>query len=180
MRLLHKNQKGFTLIEVLITVAIVAGIGVVTTAAIGQLVQSNRTSNHMAAVRQVQQAGYWVNRDGVQAENINTSNVTGNGGFPLTLSWNWTDLVEGGELHTVVYDLTNPSGELYQLERNATAGTNSTTTIVGQYIYFDAESPSSTECSWNATEWVLTLNITAKVGLQTESRTYEIKPRPSA
>lgn len=178
MRLLHKNQKGFTLIELLITVAIVAGIAVVTNAAIVQLVQSNRTSNHMVAVRQVQQAGYRVNQDGVQAQDISVSNVTGSGGFPLTLSWNWTTW-EGGELHTVVYDLTNPSGGVYQLERNATAGTNSTTTIVGQYIYFDAESPSSTECSWNATERVLTLNVTARVGLQTESRTYEIKPRPS-
>ena len=176
MRLLHKNQKGFTLIELLITVMIVAGIGVVTAAAIGELVQSNRTSNHMAAVRQVQQAAYWVNRDVVQAQDISVPDV--NGGFPFTLSWNWTDLGEGGEAHEVVYDLI-PSGELYQLQRQETAGTNSTTTIVGQYIYFDAESPGSTECSWNATEWLLTLNVTAKVGLQTESRTYEIKPRPS-
>jgi len=178
MKLLHKNQKGFTLIELLITVMIVAGIGVVTAAAIGELVQSNRTSNHMVAVRQVQQAGYRVNCDGVQAENITVSNVSGSGGFPLTLSWNWTDLMEGGELHTVVYDLTNLSGGVYQLERNATAGTNSTTTIVGQYIYRGTEPPGSTECSWNATTRVLTLNVTAKVGLQTASRTYEIKARP--
>ena len=178
MRLIHKNQKGFTLIEVLITVMIVAGIGVVTAAAIGELIQSNRTSNHMAAVRQVQQAAYWVNRDGVQAENITVSD--GNGGFPLTLSWNWTDLMEGGELHTVVYNLTNCSGGVCQLERNATVGANSTTTIVGQYIYDGTAPPRPTECSWNATERVLTLNITAKVGLQTESRTYEIKARPSA
>jgi len=170
MRLLHKNQKGFTLIEVLITVMIVAGIGVVTSAAIGELVQSNRTSNHMVAVRQVQQAGYSVNRDVVQAQDISVPDV--NGGFPFTL--NWIDWVSG-EAHEVVYNLT-PAGELYQLKRNATAGANSTTTIVAQYM----EPPGSTECSWNATERVLTLNITAKVGLQTASRTYEIKARPSA
>jgi len=174
MRLIHKNQKGFTLIELLITVMIVAGIGVVTSAAIGELIQSNRTSNHMVAVRQVQQAGYSVNRDVVQAQDISVPDV--NGGFNFTL--NWIDWVSG-EAHEVVYDLT-PAGELYQLKRNATAGANSTTTIVGQYIYFDPGSPGSTECSWNATERVLTLNITAKVGLQTASRTYEIKARPSA
>ena len=172
MRLLHKNQKGFTLIELLITVMIVAGIGVVTAAAIGELVQSNRTSNRMVAVRQVQQAGYSVNRDVIQAEDISVPDV--NGGFPFTLSWTpW-----GGELHEVVYDLI-PSGELYQLRRQETVDTNTTNSTVGQYIYFDPGSPGSTECSWNATERVLTLNITAKVGLQTESRTYEIKPRPS-
>ena len=171
MRLLHKNQKGFTLIELLITVMIVAGIAVVTNAAIVQLVQSNRTSNHMVAVRQVQQAGHRVSQDCIQAQDI--TNSTEDGGFPLTLSWTaW----ESGELHEVVYNLTPPSGGVCELKREETVGTNPpTTAVVAQYI----EPPDSTNCSWNATERVLTLNVTAKVGLQTESRTYEIKPRPS-
>lgn len=173
MRLLHKNQKGFTLIELLITVMIVAGIGVVTTAAIGQLVQSNRTSNHMVAVRQVQQAGHRVSQDCVQAQVITNSTVSGSGGFPLTLNWT---IWESREFHKVVYDLT-PTG---QLQRQETV-VNTTTTVmepttVAQYI----ELPDSTECSWNETKRVLTLKVTAKVGLQTESRTYEIKARPSA
>jgi len=170
MRLIHKNQKGFTLIELLITVAIFAVIAVVTNAAIVQVVQSNRTSNHMVAVRQVQQAGYSVSRDALQAQNIN---VSGSGGFPFTLNWNTTTW--GGGNHTVVYNLVNLSGGLYQLQRKETVDTNPTTTaVVAQYIC-----NGTTQCSWNATEWVLTLNVTARVGLQTESRTYEIKPRPS-
>jgi prepilin-type N-terminal cleavage/methylation domain-containing protein len=177
MRLIHKNQKGFTLIEVLIVVAIFAVVAVVTNAAIGQIVQSNRTSNHMVAVRQVQQAGYRVNQDGVQAQDITNSTVPGSGGFPLTL--NWTDW-GSGEFHTVVYSLVNQSGGLYRLQRKETVDTNpTTTTVVAQYIYNGTAPPRPTECSWNATEWVLTFNVTARVGLQTESRTYEIKPRPS-
>jgi len=173
MRLIHKNQKGFTLIELLIVVAIFAVIAVVTNAVIVQVVQSNRTSNHMVAVRQVQQAGYRVNLDALQAQNIN---VSGSGGFPLTLSWNTTTW-EGGEFHKVVYylNLTTPSGGLYQLQRQERIGNNTPPpTVVAQYIY-----NGTTQCSWNATERVLTLNVTAMVGLQTESRTYEIKPRPS-
>lgn len=177
MRLIHKDQKGFTLIELLIAVAIFAVVAVAANAVIVQIVQSNRTSSHMVALRQVQQAGYRVNLDALQAQNITNSTVPGSGGFPLTLNWTtW----EGGEFHTVVYSLVNPSGELYQLQRQATVGTNSTTTtVVGQYIYLGTEPPSSTQCNWNATEKVLTLNITAMVGLETESRTYEIKPRCS-
>jgi prepilin-type N-terminal cleavage/methylation domain-containing protein len=173
MRLLHKNQKGLTLIEILIAVTIMAGIAVAADGVIVQLIQSNRTSSHMVAVRQVQQAGHRVSQDCIQAQDINASNVTGSGGFPLTLKWTaW----EGGEDHTVVYNLTG-SGELRQLQRKETVDTNTTTAGVAQYIYFNATSPNSTECSWNATEKVLTLSVTARVNLETESRTYEIKPR---
>ena len=178
MRLLHKNQKGFTLIELLITVAIVAGIGVVTAAAIGELVQSNRTSNHMVAVRQVQQAGHRVSQDCIQAQSITPGE---NGGFPLTI--NWIDR-GSGEAHEVVYNLTPPSGGVCELQRQETV-VNTTTTVVGpptvvaQYIYNGTAPPKPTECSWNETERVLTLNVTAKVDLQTASRTYEIKARPS-
>jgi len=171
MRLLHKNQKGLTLIEILIAVTIMAGIALAANGVIVQLIQSNRTSSHMVAVRQVQQAGHRVSQDCIQAQNINASNVTGSGGFPLTLKWTTWD---GGVVHEVVYDLVNPSGGVYQLERKETVGNNTPTTgVVAQYI----EPPNSTECSWNATEKVLTLNVTARVNLETESRTYEIKPR---
>jgi len=89
----------------------------------------------------------------------------------LTLKWTvW----EGGEDYEVVYNLTPPSGGVCQLERQETVGNNTPTTgVVAEYI----EPPNSTECSWNATEKVLTLSVTARVNLQTESRTYEIKPR---
>jgi len=89
----------------------------------------------------------------------------------LTLKWTaW----KGGEDYEVVYDLVNLSGGVCQLERQETVGTNPPTTgVVAEYI----EPPNSTECSWNATEKVLTLSVTARVNLQTESRTYEIKPR---
>ena len=180
MRLIHKNQKGFTLIEVLIAVAIFAVVVVAVNNVIVFIVRSNSTSSHMAALRQVQQAGYRVNLDALQAQNISVSNVSGSGGFPLTLNWTAWD---GGKVHTVVYSLVNPSGGLYQLQRQetVTVDNQTTTTVVGQYIYFNTTSPSSTACSWNATAnataKVLTLNITARVGLQTESRTYEIKPR---
>jgi len=170
MKLIHKNQKGLTLVELLLAVAIVAVIAVAANGVIVQLVQSNRTSNHMVAVRQVQQAGYRVSQDCIQAQDITNSTV--NGGFPLTLNWTtW----EGGEFHTVVYNLTPPSGGVCQLQRKETVNTTTTTAVVAQYI----EPPNSTRCSWNATEKVLTFNITARVDLQTESRTYEIKPRAS-
>ena len=176
MRLTHKDQKGFTLIELLIAVAIFAVVAVAANAVIVQIVQSNRTSSHMVAVRQVQQAGYRVSQDALQAQSISVANVTG--GFPLTLNWTTWDPCE---FYTVNYTLVNPSGGLYQLQRQetVTVDNQTTTTVVGQYIYFNTTSPGSTACSWNSTAKVLILNITAVVGVETESRTYEIKPRCS-
>ncbi|MBE9515243.1 MAG: type II secretion system protein, partial [Chloroflexi bacterium] len=55
---MHRNQRGFTLIELLIAIAIVGLIAGGITAAISQVLTINtRSSNHMIAVRQVQQAG---------------------------------------------------------------------------------------------------------------------------
>jgi len=158
MRLTHKNQKGFTLIELLIVVAIFAVVAVAANAVIVQVVQSNRTSNHMVAVRQVQQAGYYVSKDGLQAQNISGNLTTSS-----SLHLNWTD--GEGQSYNITYTL-EPMGTLYRLYRNEVP-------LPIDYL------TENTQCRWNATTTVLTLNITARVGLETESRTYEIKPRPS-
>lgn len=157
MRLIHKNQKGFTLIEVLIVVAIMAGIAVAANGVIVQLVQSNRISNHMVAIRQVQQAGYYVSKDGLQAQNISGRLTTSS-----SLHLNWTDW--DGQSYNITYTM-EPMGTLYRLHRNGVP-------LPIEYL------TENTECRWNATgKEVLIFNITAMVGLETESRTYEIKPR---
>jgi len=156
---MHRNQKGFTLIELLITVAILAVIGVVIQAVIVEVIQSNRTSNHMVAVRQVQQAGYYVSKDGLQAQDID-----GNLTISSPLHLNWTDW--DGQSYDITYTLEpmQPMGTLYRLHRNDAS-------LPIEYLTED------TECIWNNATRVLTFNVTAMVGLQTESRIYEIKPR---
>lgn len=177
MRVIHRNQKGFTLIELLIAIAIFGVIAGAGNAVILQLVQSSRTSAHMVAVRQVQSTAYRVNCDAMQAQIVYVP--SGDGGFPFTLNWTVWD---SGEAHDVTYDIVNPSDDIYELQREETItgeyGTDTITTIVGQYIYRGSDPPRPTECTWDDTEHVLTLNITTVVGLETEVRTYKIKPRP--
>jgi len=170
----HKNHKGLTLVELLVAIAIFGVVAGATNAVIVQMVQSSRTSAHMVAIRQAQSAAYRVNCDALQAQYVNNS--TSNGGFPLVLNWTTWD---NGVTHNVTYNLVNPSGNLYELQRNETInGVVMSPAIVGQYIYRGSEPPRNTSCSWNKTTYVLTLNITTKAGLEVESRTYKIEPRP--
>jgi prepilin-type N-terminal cleavage/methylation domain-containing protein len=67
------KRTGFTLIELLIVAAISAivlsGIGMF----ISQLLTNNtRSTNHMTAVRQVQNAGYWINQDALKMQKTGT------------------------------------------------------------------------------------------------------------
>lgn len=107
MKKLHKDQKGFTLLELLIGIAITALITTAVTMTILQtFTGSTRSSNHMVAVRQVQEAGYWVSFYAYAAQN---TIITGDSGFPLTLRWIDFDT---NKRQQVVFNLTSSSGGL--------------------------------------------------------------------
>lgn len=98
--LIHRNQRGFTLLELLIAFAITGVVAGAATTTIFQMFYSSvRSSNYMTVVRQVQNAGYWVSRDAQMAQSVV---ITGVSGFPLTLTW--TDW-ESGDVHEVEYSL---------------------------------------------------------------------------
>jgi prepilin-type N-terminal cleavage/methylation domain-containing protein len=83
--LIHKGQKGFSLLELLVALAITGLITTSITMVISQtFTGSTRSSNHMVAVRQVQEAGYWVSYYASSAQNMT---ITGDSGFPLILRW---------------------------------------------------------------------------------------------
>ena len=171
MRKLHKGQRGFTLIEMIVVLVLVGLISAGITAAIMQVLTINhRASNHMIAVRQVQQAGKEVSKDTLQAQGVN---ATGSQGFPLTLTWD-----EWGTNYTnlIVYDLVDTPGEGGELQRSYTInGTDPTVIRIAQYL-----DPDQTSCSWNNV--TLTFTVTATVGNgpyeAIETRIYEIEPRP--
>jgi len=172
---MRKGQRGFTLIEMLLVIAITGLIaGGLTTTIMQVVTMTHRTSNRMTAVRQVQQAGFWVSPDFQMAQNVSPSATSG---FPLTL--NWTDPGTNSS-HRVVYSL-EPSGELAILQRKHYIDSElDSTIIVAEYIdpnytNIDPKDP----CSYpNCAAYIFT--VTATLGGQSETRTYEVKPRPGS
>ncbi len=134
--LIHRSQRGFTALELLIAFAITGIVaGAATTAILQVYSGSAHSSNHMTVVRQVQSAGYWISRDSQMAQRVNS---TGASGFPLTLTW--TDW-ETGDGYEVVYDL---SADKLQ-RKHYTNTTLDETGIVAQYIDSD---PTKTRCGF--------------------------------
>jgi len=170
MKELNRNQSGFTLVEMLVVVVLIGLISTGITASIMQLLTINtRSSNHMIAVRQVQQAGKEVSKDGLQAQPSKIDDSPSGGEF---LILGWTDW-EGLE-NEVIY--TIEGGELYRSHTVDGEPVSTGPPFVARYI-----DPDETSCVWAS--GVLTFTVTATVsgGPQqaTETRVYEIEPRPS-
>lgn len=160
--LINKNQMGFTLIEMIIVLAIVGVVIGGTTMTIFQVLDGNaRTSNHMTAVRQVQNAGYRVSHDAQMAWDVTTDDDPGT---PELVTFTWTDY--NGSLHTATYTLV--SSELWR-------DYDGQPMRVAEYINLD---PAKTSCVWDG--GVLTFTVTATVQEQSETRVYEVVPRPGS
>ena len=165
MKLIHKGERGFTLIELLIAI-VIAGLitGGITFAIMQILTINTRASNHMVAVRQVQQAGKEVSKDALQAQNV-TRGV--NQGFPLALNW-----TEWGTnyTHGIIYSLQG-NGELQR--QHYGNSTLDSTIVVAEYISSASFVPLPSGAAYNFT-------VTATVGTQSETRVYEVQPRPGS
>ena len=181
LRWLGGRERGFTLIELLVAIPIAGLVAAAAAGTIIQLMNTNDISAGMLAVRQVQTAGDWVSRDGVQAQS--TDNISVGVGMPFTLKWSYWDTgatPEVNETHAVTYSLGNmPSGSLKKLQRKEvvtyTDGTPAKTTTITVAEYIDS---SATTCVWEAggqTTFIFTLK--AVVGGKTETRTYQVRPR---
>ncbi len=194
--MIKRDQRGFTLIELLVVLAIVALIAIAATTTTFQVLAGTKRSNdHMTAIRQVQNAGYWISHDALMAQTITTADdeETPEVTEFLILSrteWDYDDDDDDDDddeeidtiYHSVTYSFEDMADELKKLKRQyliKNAGgdvIDSEVTLVAEYIYYNPGDPDSS--SFDEQEdgrWILT--IQARKGTATETREYEVTRR---
>ena len=172
---LHKSEKGFTLFELLIAMAIGMLISGGITATIFQVVNTNaRSTNHMIAVRETQNIGYWISRDAQMAQNPYDDILQTPPGF---LSFRWTEW--NGKKLEVTYSFSGTT--LVRSEVQTIEDIEQPASSLTLAEHFDAGASS---CSFDTSTNMLTMTVTATVGSPSqqvsETREYQIKPRPSS
>jgi len=179
MRLIHKGQKGLTLIEIVIVIGLTSiVVAAITGTILGVFNTDARTRNSMTAVYQVRHAGKLVSEDILEAQ-PNMIDDEPTGGEFLILGW----IAQNFTVYSVNYTLESmPSGEFKILWRKYYINPVSnpdpvSTTKVAEYINPD---PTKTSCVWDDVKKVLTFKVTATVGEQSETREYKVQPRPGS
>jgi prepilin-type N-terminal cleavage/methylation domain-containing protein len=156
---IRRNQQGFTLIELIMSVTITAIIAAVLITTLSQTVSISWAGNkHMQAVKQVENALFYINRDAQAAASIGTSGA-----------WLVITRTDG----TVVsYSLITPAdGSPVYLQRNQSGST----VTVARNIDTTA---NLTRCSYD--NGLLRVRITASLnglGAASETRDLVIYPR---
>ena len=169
---ISKKQRGFTLFELLIALAITGAITGGITVSIFQTLNYNARSNaRMVAVKQVENVIHYINRDAKMAQIIEPAVAPDPDGFPLVLTWvEWDDNAQ----NVVTYSIDPDSKEL---KRTHNRDGGSTELVLAQHVNTD---PDDTYCDFDDTDWTFTFRITATVTGYPEdiSETREVRVTP--
>ena len=169
VRMIFKKQRGFTLIEVLVSLAIIGILGGGIAAAIFQIGNvADIDSAHVTAVKQVETAIHYINRD-VQSAQI----VTPQGATGFTLQWTtWGAPLATPPVSPSTMQIT------YSLDNNGNLKRNGVT--VAQWITSITATPPSPGATPPTQWYVIRINAAVTSGSKqaSETRQINIVPRP--
>ena len=153
-----RGEKGFTLIEVLVVVGILGAImGVMAMTIMTIMIVSPKSNDQVIALRQVQNAGYWISRDVLMAKEVSTTET----GVFLAIDWD-------GSGYNINY-VFDDDGELRRELNGASPGA-----LIAEYIVGVGTDTTFVPDSDNK----YTLTVKASHGDADVTRVYEVSPRP--
>jgi type II secretory pathway component PulJ len=162
------NQTGFTIIDLAIGIAVcgLLGAGIVT--AISQIYKVNNMSNaHVSAVKQVENALYYINRDVQMAQSVDTD------GVDYWLKVSWTDW-EDNQLNEVEYAVTDGC-----LTRSYFVNSSlSSARQLAQNITDTEITAPDTGTTPPEKAWTIQITATAASGQQQQSETRQVQIVP--
>jgi len=164
--LVNRNQRGFTLIETIAAIAIMALIGIgVATATVQVCTQGTKNNDYTTASRHTMNAIHWISRDAMMAQTVEPNGASGF--LPLILNWvDWDN-----SIHQVTYSLQD--GDLKR--SYSVDGGEPIETVVAQYINSDTE---TTNCEFSGGVLIIKVTAIADEGSSNVTKTREITPRP--
>ena len=169
------NQKGFTLVELLAVLAISSLIvAVMGGIAVQLLVNSGDNSDRMTVYQEVQNAGLWVKRDAVKAQDVMLDDPETPVSEFITLYWTDWDI----NSYRVAYTLEDTPGGLKELKRSYFVPDGDDWLLQASTSVAKSIDPAKTSSSWDGK--LLTMQIAAQIGEEDEARTYQVTPRPLA
>ena len=176
----QKVEKGFTLIEVAVAIAVLAMIALAGTAVTFQALKATGKSNdRMTAIPQVQNAGYWISLDTKMAEGIFVDNLEP----PNFIILNWKYYENGDTTHhEVTYffeDLSDGIGKLKRNHWSSSTGADEET-LIAQHIYYDPDEPDTSIAIYNSPDFPeLMVRLRALFGDASVTREYKAVRRPN-
>ena len=170
---MRREENGFSRIEILVAITMVALITSAALMSMFQVLNVTKSSNdQMTAVQQVQNAGHWISRDALMAENTIIDVDPGTAEF---LSFTWTEwgFEEASVYHMITYSYQGWPGVYGKLKRTHCNLTTMTSeeTIVAEYIDYN-----NTSASYDTP--LLTVQIAASFRDTSEIQKYTVWHRP--
>jgi prepilin-type N-terminal cleavage/methylation domain-containing protein len=152
---IFNKQSGLSLIELLIVIAIGGILASAVSTVISQVFTVNTDStNRMVAVKQVENAVHWINKDAQMAQVDEDAPPVETNSFPVTLSWE-NDYDSPAIESEVIYYIAN--GEL--IRNYSTSTGESSTKIIAANIQAGISGTN-----WSYEDGIFYFKITASVG----------------